>query len=256
MLNAIGLENVGLEAFIRDKLPSLESAPSAVVVNLFGEREEDYVELASRLSAFDRDPTRRSGALPAEGRVPKVIDAFELNISCPNVKAGGVELGLNPTVAGDLVRAVRDVTTLPLWVKLSPNAGEGIVEVAQAVAQSGADAITLVNTFTGMVIDIETRRPVLANRTGGLSGPAIRPLALRMVERVAAAVDLPVVGLGGISCAEDAIAFLLVGACAVQVGTAIFRDPSAPRKISDGIERYLDRHGFDSVESLVGALIG
>ncbi|RMG11176.1 MAG: dihydroorotate dehydrogenase, partial [Deltaproteobacteria bacterium] len=201
MLNAIGLENIGIDAFVREKAPLLEGKDTVVVANLFGVSVDEYAQLCARAEACAR------------------IDAVELNISCPNVKAGGVEFGTVPELAAKVTRAARACTGKPLWVKLSPNAGDAIVEVAAAAEDAGADALSLINTMSGMEIDVETRRPRLANRSGGLSGPAIRPIALRMVHRVALRVRIPVVGIGGIATWEDAVQFLLAGATAVQVGT-------------------------------------
>lgn len=235
MINSIGLENVGVEAFLEQKLPWLRERGATVVVNVFGETEGEYVELAERLSG-----------IPG-------VHGLELNVSCPNVKAGGIIFGQTPEAAAGLTAAVRKATDLPLWVKLSPNAGD-LVGVARAVEGAGADAISLVNTFRAMAVDVERRRPVLAMVTGGLSGPAIRPIALRMVFEVAREVNVPVVGMGGIASSEDALEFLLAGAVAVQVGTANFVDPSTPVRIIRGIESYLERHGMGSVMDLVGAI--
>ncbi|MDF1562682.1 MAG: dihydroorotate dehydrogenase [Deltaproteobacteria bacterium] len=236
MLNAIGLENIGIEAFLAEKLPGLEGIAPRVIANLFGTEPDHYAALAEACEPHAR------------------IDAVELNISCPNVKAGGVELGLDPRIAAEVTAGVRAATRKPVWVKLSPNAGDRIVEVAAAVVEAGADALTLINTISGMAIDVERRRPVLTNVTGGLSGPAIKPLALRLVHRVHQAVDAPLVGIGGIATAEDAIAFLLAGASAVQVGTAVFADPTVPEKINAGLREYCARHGIGRVEELTGAL--
>lgn len=235
MLNSIGLENVGIEVFLTEKLPWLSERKVTVVVNVFGEELREYAEIAERLSA-------------AEG-----VRGLELNISCPNVKAGGIMFGSDPKTAAALVREVRARTRLPLWVKLSPNVGD-IAELARAVEDAGADALSLINTVRGMAIDVERKKPVLAAGMGGLSGPAIRPLAVRMVFEAARAVKIPVVGMGGIMNARDALEFILAGACAVQVGTASFVDPSAPIKIVRGIESWLSEHGLDSVAELIGAL--
>ena len=235
MLNAIGLENVGLKIFLAEKLPWLVERKVTVVVNTFGEKIEEYVKLAEEFSAV------------------KGVSGLELNISCPNVKAGGIMFGSSPQVAAELVREARKATPLPLWVKLSPNVGD-ITEVARAVEDAGADAVSLINTLKGMAIDIERQRPVLASVTGGLSGPAIRPVALRMVYETARAVKIPVVGLGGIMNADDAVAFLLAGASAIQIGTASFIDPSIPVRVIKGIEQYLKKHGLGSVKDLTSAL--
>jgi dihydroorotate dehydrogenase (NAD+) catalytic subunit len=238
MLNAIGLENVGIDAFVAEKAPLLEGVDTAVVANLFGVKIDEYAELCRRSEACGR------------------IDAVELNISCPNVKAGGVEFGTDPAMAAKVTAAARAATRKPLLVKLSPNAGDRIVEVAKAVQDAGADGLTLINTISGMDIDVATRRPVLANRTGGLSGPAIKPLALRMVNLVSRAVAVPVVGIGGIATWTDAVQFLLAGAVAVQVGTVCFSDPGAPVTIAEGIARYCAETGVGRVADLVGALEG
>lgn len=235
MLNSIGLENVGLAAFISEKLPWLCERGVTVVVNIMGGTIGEYCELCASLSDADG------------------VAGLELNISCPNVKAGGMAFGGKPEVAAELVAAVRLETKLPLWVKLSPNVSD-IAEIARAVEAAGADAICLVNTFRGMAIDVERRRPVLANVTGGLSGPAIKPLALYMVYEAARAVKVPVVGIGGIMGPGDAIEFMLAGACAVQVGTANFIDPGTPVKIIKGIEQYLRGQGMESIKELTGAI--
>jgi len=234
LLNAIGLENVGAHRFVREKLPFLKAAGTRVIVNILGDTVEEYAELAAFLG-------RHEG-----------IDALEANISCPNVKQGGVAFGTRAESAAEVTRAVRRATDLPVIVKLSPNVGD-ITEIACAVADAGATAISLVNTLLGMAIDIHRRRPVLGNVFGGLSGPAIRPVAVRMVYQVAAAVDVPVIGVGGIATAEDALEFLLAGATAVQVGTANFVDPAAAERIAAGIADYLERHGEPHVRAVIGA---
>ena len=230
MLNAIGLENVGLERFLSDKMPWLRTLRTRVIVNILGDSVEEYAELARALAA-------------APG-----IDGLEVNISCPNVKKGGVAFGTVPEMAAAVTRAVREASTLPLIVKLSPNVTD-IVAMARAVADSGADAISLINTLIGMAIDARTRRPRLANVIGGLSGPAVKPVALRMVWQVASAVAIPVVGIGGIGTAEDAIEFLLAGATAVQVGTANFYNPAATMDILTGLEDYLREQGAEPVDA-------
>ncbi len=235
MLNAIGLENVGLEAFVARKLPWLRESGATVVVNVLGDTAEEYCLLAEKLSR-------------AEG-----VHGLELNISCPNVKAGGIAFGSAPETAAELVARARQETDLPLWVKLSPNVGD-VAQMALAVEEAGADAVSLINTIKGMAIDIESMRPVLGVVTGGLSGPAIKPVALRMVYEVAGAVKIPVVGIGGICGAEDAVEFMLAGASAVQIGTASFIDPRAPINAISGIERYMERKGISDVRDLVGAL--
>ncbi len=235
MLNAIGLENVGIEAFIRDKLPFLKTLSPPVIVNIYGKSINEYAEIALRLE-------------DVEG-----VSGIEINISCPNVQAGGIAFGVDPKAAKRVVRAVRKKTTKPLMVKLSPNVTD-ITEIAASVESAGADAISLVNTFTGMVINIETRRPMLDNITGGLSGPAIKPIALRMVWQVARKVNIPVIGIGGIMTANDAIEFFIAGAMAVQIGTANFVNPRATMDVIDGIETYLSEMGIPRVTDLVGTL--
>jgi dihydroorotate dehydrogenase (NAD+) catalytic subunit len=235
MLNAIGLENVGVDVFVADKLPFLRTVRAPVVANIYGTSVEEYAELAERLDSADG------------------VAAVEVNISCPNVKAGGVAFGVDPAAAERVVRAVRERTRKPVIVKLSPNVTD-ITVIARSAEAGGADALSLINTITGMAIDVETRRPRLANLTGGLSGPAIKPVALRMVWQVAHAVRLPLVGIGGILRGEDAVEFLLAGATAVQVGTANFVNPAATLDIIAGIEAYLARHGIGDVNEIVGKL--
>ncbi len=235
MLNAIGLENIGIEAFISEKLPFLARLSPAVLINIYGTTVEEYAALAARA---DDTPG---------------IDGIEVNISCPNVKAGGVAFGVDPDAAGAVVGAVRRRTGKPLIVKLSPNVTD-IVRIAAAAVAAGADALSLINTLTGMAIDVATRRPRIANITGGLSGPAIRPVAVRMVWQVARAVDVPVIGIGGIMSAEDALEFLIAGAAAVEVGTANFVNPRATVEILEGIEAYMVAHGFKDVADLTGSL--
>jgi dihydroorotate dehydrogenase (NAD+) catalytic subunit len=235
MLNAIGLENVGVKRFISDKMPFLRSCSSRIVVNILGDSIEEYALLAGELSGV-------SG-----------VDALEINISCPNVKKGGVAFGTVPEMAAAVTQAVKQATDLPVIVKLSPNVTD-IVAMAKAVEASGADAISLINTLIGMAIDAQTRTPKLANIIGGLSGPAIKPIALRMVWQVAGAVSIPVIGIGGIGTAEDAIEFLLAGATAVQVGTANFYNPGASMQIVSGIEDYLRQQGETSVAAIIGSL--
>lgn len=235
MLNAIGLENVGVDRFIAEKMPFLRQCACRVVVNILGDSIEEYALLAEKLTCVDG------------------IDALEINISCPNVKKGGVAFGTVPEMAAAVTRAVKQATDLTVIVKLSPNVTD-IVTMAKAVAESGADALSLINTLIGMAIDVRSRRPKLANIIGGLSGPAIKPVALRMVWQVASAVSIPVIGIGGIGTAEDAIEFLLAGATAVQVGTANFYNPSATEQIIDGISTYLHEQGESSVRSIIGSL--
>ena len=235
MLNAIGLQNVGLDAFIEKKTPFLRTIATPAIVNLFGNTVEEYADLASRLD-----------------QVPEVA-GIEVNISCPNVKQGGIVFGTDPKAAATVVRAVRSETRKPLIVKLSPNVTD-VVEMAVACADAGADSLSLINTLTGMAIDLRTRRPVLANITGGLSGPAIKPVALRMVWQVAKAVKLPIIGIGGIMNATDALEFILAGATAIQVGTANFLDPAAAGTIAREMEQYLAENGIASIGELRGAL--
>ena len=235
MLNAIGLENLGVEAFIQSKLPFLERLKPPLIVNIYGQYVSQYAELAGRLA-----PCRK-------------VAALEVNISCPNVKTGGLAFGVNAKAAFEVVRAVKAEARQPVWVKLSPNVTD-IREIASAVVEAGADALSLINTLTGMAVDCHTRRPRLANITGGLSGPAIKPVALRMVWEVARTVEVPVIGIGGIMTAEDALEFLIVGARAVQVGTANFINPRATIDIIEGIRSYLQQHGIGRVTEVVGTL--
>lgn len=235
LLNAIGLQNVGVERFIADKLPFLRGLSVPVIANILGEDIEEYSRLAEILGNTDG------------------ISALEVNISCPNVKSGGVVFGTDCRVAGDVTAAVRKATKLPVIVKLSPNVTD-IVAIAEAVEDNGADAVSLINTLTGMAIEVEKRRPVLKNVVGGLSGPAIKPVALRMVWQVARSVRIPVIGCGGIMNSNDALEFLIAGAKAVQVGTANFVNPLATMEIIDGLEDYLKRHGFDDINRIVGSL--
>jgi len=235
MLNAVGLQNVGVRAFIDDKLPALRRIDSAVITNIFGESVEEYVRVVEILN-------------DAEG-----INAIEVNISCPNVKKGGVAFGSDPHLAGEVTRAVKGVSRVPVIVKLTPNVTD-ITAIARSVEAAGADALSLINTLTGMSIDIGKRVPHLENITGGLSGPAIKPVALRMVWETVNAVSIPVVGIGGIMSASDALEFLIAGARAVQVGTANFIDPSVAGDVVDGIERYLSERGIGDVNDLIGTL--
>ncbi|UFS70426.1 dihydroorotate dehydrogenase [Geomonas sp. RF6] len=235
MLNAIGLQNVGIDAFITEKLPYLAGVSTPVIANLYGNTLEEYGEVASRLDG-----------LPG-------VAGIEVNISCPNVKQGGIVFGTDPGCAAEVVSLVRRNTTKPLIVKLSPNVTD-VVEMAKSCADAGADALSLINTLTGMAIDLDRRRPVLANITGGLSGPAIKPVALRMVWQTARAVKLPLIGIGGIMNGRDALEFILAGATAVQVGTASFLDPGAAQRIAQEMELYLAEHGIADVKSLIGAL--
>ncbi|MCD4689401.1 MAG: dihydroorotate dehydrogenase [Desulfuromonadaceae bacterium] len=235
MLNAIGLQNVGMDAFVEQKLPFLKEVHTPVIVNFFGNSLEEYGQAAQRLSQIDG------------------IDAVELNISCPNVKQGGIVFGTDPLAASEVVSLVRSHINKPLIVKLTPNVTD-ITVIARAVEEAGADVISCINTLTGMAVDIRRRRPRLANGTGGLSGPALRPLAVRMVYQVVQAVKLPVIGVGGIMSAEDALEFLIAGAHAVQVGTANFVDPSAMINIIDGLQRFCQEEGVASIKELIGTL--
>jgi dihydroorotate dehydrogenase (NAD+) catalytic subunit len=234
MLNTIGLQNIGVEALIRDVAPIWATWRVPVVVNIAGETVEEFGELAARLDG-----------------VPGV-SGLELNVSCPNVAVGGMLFGQDPKQAAAVTRAVLRKTTLPVIVKLTPNVTD-VVAVAQAVADAGADAICLINTVQGMAIDIRTRRPILSTVFGGLSGPAIKPIALRMVYQVAGAVDVPIVGCGGIRSSEDAVEFIMAGATAVEVGTATFANPRAPLEVLEGMERWLTQAGVEDIGELVGA---
>jgi len=236
MLNAVGLENVGIRAFVDTKLPFLKGFDTVVVANIFGDTVDEYVEVASIAGT-------------TEG-----IHAIEVNISCPNVKRGGLAFGADPAIAAEVTRRVKAVSERPVIVKLTPNVTD-ITVIARACEDAGADAVSLINTLLGLSVDIETRRPHIRNITGGLSGPAVKPVALRMVWETARAVSIPVIGLGGIMTAEDAIAFLIAGASAVQVGTANFVNPVVTMEIIDGIEDYLKRHDIASVRHLVGKLV-
>jgi dihydroorotate dehydrogenase (NAD+) catalytic subunit len=235
MLNSVGLQNKGIDHFCREIYPRIKGFDTNIIVNVSGSTVEEYVEVAERINELDNIP------------------AIELNISCPNVKLGGMAFGTVPAMATEVTAEVRRVYKKVLMVKLSPNV-TSITDLAKAVVDGGADVITLINTLLGMAIDIERRRPVLSTITGGLSGPAIKPVALRMVWQVHKAVHVPIVGLGGIMNATDAIEFILAGASAVQVGTANFIDPAISVKIADGIEAYMERHKVKSISDLVGAL--
>ena len=234
MLNSVGLQNGGAEKFIKYELPNLVTKGTRIVANIAGSTVEECAELAAMLNGT-------------------AVDMIELNISCPNVKQGGAAFGTDCTVAGAVTRAVRDVSEKPLMVKLSPNV-TSITEIAKSVEASGADAVSLINTLLGMCIDIRTRRPVLHNNVGGLSGPAVFPVAVRMVWQVANAVKIPVCGMGGISTAEDAIEMMMAGASAVQVGAAIFRDPYAPVKIIRGMDEWCESSGIKSIKEIVGTV--
>lgn len=235
MLNAIGLQNVGIDAFINHKVPFFRTVDTPAIANFFGNTPEEYAELAARLDV-----------------IPEVA-ALEVNISCPNVKQGGIVFGTDPASAAGVVAACRAATGKTLIVKLSPNVTD-IVEMARACEGAGADALSVINTLTGMAVDLERRRPVLANITGGLSGPAIKPVALRMVWQVAKVVKIPVIGIGGIMNARDALEFILAGATAIQVGTASFVNPGAAQDIADGMGQWLAEHRVNAVKDLIGAL--
>ncbi|MDP2681264.1 MAG: dihydroorotate dehydrogenase [Deltaproteobacteria bacterium] len=235
MLNSIGLQNVGVEAFIKDRLPFLKKFDTKVIANFFGDSIDEYCEAARALDGADG------------------IAGLEMNISCPNKQEGWLEFGTNPDMTLKVVSAVRKYTKLPLIVKLSPNVTD-ITAIAKAAVDAGANAISLINTISGMAVDVNTRRPKLGNIIGGLSGPAIKPVALKMVWQVAKAVKTPLIGIGGIMTAEDAIEFMLVGASAVQVGTANFIDPEASIKMIEGIEDYCRKNGVKRVSELAGSL--
>ncbi len=235
MLNCVGLQNKGVDYFCDKIYPQLLPTGGTFIVNVSGSSPEDYAECAARVDALEGIP------------------AIELNISCPNVKDGGMAFGVTTRGAASVVRAVRERYHKPLIVKLSPNVTD-ITEIARAVEGEGADSVSLINTLMGMAVDIEKRRRVLSIGTGGLSGPAVKPVALRMVYQVARAVSIPVIGLGGIMTAEDAIAFLMCGATAIEIGTANFIDPQVTVKVRDGISDWLDRHGCHSVQEIIGTM--
>ena len=235
MLNAVGLQNKGVDYFINHIYPALKDIDTNILVNLSGSTIEDYVEAAERLNELEKIP------------------GIELNISCPNVKEGGMAFGTSCLSAAQVVREVRRVYKNDMMVKLSPNVTD-ISEIALAVEAEGADSVSLINTLLGMAINAETRKPYLSTITGGLSGPAVKPVALRMVWQVANAVKIPVVGMGGIMNTADAIEFILAGASAIQIGTANFIDPTITGKVIDGIDDYLNRHGYSSINDIIGAM--
>ncbi len=235
MLNAVGLQNKGVENFVKNIYPNIKDIDSRFIVNVNGSTIEEYVALTEIINELDKIP------------------AIELNISCPNVKEGGMAFGVSCVSAERVVKAVRAVYDKPMIVKLSPNV-TNIAEIAKAVEGQGADSVSLVNTFLGMAVDAQTRKPILSTVTGGLSGPAIKPIALRMVWQVFQAVKVPVIGMGGIMNATDAIEFMIAGSSAVQVGTAIFIDPNICEKIVDGIEEYLQQNNLQSVSDIIGSL--
>jgi dihydroorotate dehydrogenase (NAD+) catalytic subunit len=235
MLNAIGLQGIGVHRFVKEQLPELRARNAVIIVNVCGTTLDEYVEVSRILD-------------DAGG-----VAAIELNISCPNIKEGGIQFGCSLAGTFDVVSAVRRVTTLPLFPKLTPNVTD-VASFARAAADAGADAVSLVNTFLAMAIDVETRRPKLTNVLGGLSGPAIRPIAVRMVYECRQAVRIPIIGMGGIATAGDALEFIIAGASAVQVGTANFVDPFIWPKLQAGIEEYLGRHGIATIAELVGSI--
>jgi dihydroorotate dehydrogenase (NAD+) catalytic subunit len=236
MLNAIGLQNIGARAFVEEKLPELQRYDTRVIPNVFGYTVEEYIEAIEILE-------------DGEG-----INGYELNISCPNVKAGGESFANDAQQAAAVTEAVKRVATRPVIVKLSPNVTD-VAAIARAVEAAGADALSLVNTAVGMAIDINTRRPRLANVTGGLSGPAIKPIAVRCVFQASRAVKIPLIGIGGIATTEDALEFIIAGASAIQVGTANFYDPAASMKIVDGLAEYCLRNGLENISALVGTVV-
>ena len=232
MMNAVGLQNPGIDLFCERDIPFLRRYDTKIIVNVCGKSESDYCEVVERLASED-------------------IDMMEINISCPNVKEGGIAFGQNPKAAEKITKAVKRYAKQPVIMKLSPNVTD-IAEMARAVAAGGADADSLINTLTGMKIDVNRRQFVLANKTGGVSGPAIHPIAVRMVYQAANAVNVPIIGMGGIASAEDAIEMILAGASAVSVGTANFHNPAVTMEIVDGIERYMKKYGFHEVSEMVG----
>ncbi len=233
MLNSVGLQNPGVDTFIRDELPFMRSFGIPVIVNAAGHCTEDYITVCERLDATD-------------------ADVIELNLSCPNVKSGCMSIGTDPGQVREVVGAVRKATRKPIWVKLTPNV-TSVADIARAAEEAGADAVSLINTLLGMRIDIRTRRPVLANNTGGLSGPSVLPVAVRMVYEVAHAVRIPVVGMGGIQCGEDAIEFLMAGASAVQVGTASLLRPTACLDIINGIRAFMAQNKIETLDEIIGS---
>lgn len=232
MMNAIGLQNPGIDLFCKRDLPFLRKYDTKIIVNVCGKSVEDYCEVVQRLAEED-------------------VDMLEINISCPNVKEGGIAFGQNPKAAEEITRTVKKYAKQPVIMKLSPNV-TSIAEMARAVEAGGADAVSLINTLTGMKIDIHRRSFALANKTGGVSGPVVHPIAVRMVYETAQAVQIPIIGMGGIACADDAIEMLLAGASAVSVGTANFYRPCAALEIVEGIRSYMERYGFERIEDLVG----
>ena len=234
ILNAVGLQNPGVDVFINEDLPWLKQQNTTIIANIAGNTIEDYCQMAEKLSETD-------------------VDMIELNISCPNVKSGGVQFGTSCESVGQITREVRAHCKKPLVVKLSPNVTD-IASIAQSAEANGADAISMINTLTGMKIDIRTRRPIIRNNTGGLSGAAVFPVAVRMVWQVSKAVKIPIIGMGGITTWEDAVEMLIAGATALQIGTVLFADPYAPIKINEGLNRFLDENGIRSVTELTGTV--
>ena len=232
MLNSVGLQNPGVDYFIKNEIPFLNSLDTNIIVNVCGHSLEEYVNVVTALRGQD-------------------VDMLELNISCPNVSEGGLAFGTDPKLVEKVVSSVKQVADRPLIVKLTPNVTD-ITEIARAAVAGGADALSLINTLTGMKIDINRKTFALANKTGGVSGPIVKPIAVRMVYQVAQAVNIPIIGMGGISCAEDAIEFILAGASAVSVGTANFHNPAVTMEVIDGIEAYMKKNGFESVKDMVG----
>ena len=234
LLNSIGLQNIGVDALIREKAPVWATWDVPVIVNIAGESIAEYGELARKLEGVTG------------------ISGIEVNISCPNVAMGGMEFGKNPEIAAEVTEAVKSGTNLPVIIKLTPNVTD-ITEIARAVVEAGADAISLINTLTGMAIDVSNRKPFLGSITGGLSGPAIKPIALYMVYQVSQAVDVPIIGCGGIAFADDALEFIMAGASAVQMGTATMVNPNAPLEVIEGLERFMEREGISDIAELIGA---
>ena len=234
MLNAIGLQNPGINVFVERDVPYLKKAGATIIVNVCGKSEKDYVEVVERLS-------------------DEPVDLLEINVSCPNVKEGGIAFGQDPKGLYEITKAVKAKAKQPIIMKLSPNVTD-ITEMAKAAVDAGSDALSLINTLTGMKIDIERRDFVLANKTGGMSGPAIKPVAVRMVYQVANAVDVPIIGMGGIATAEDALEFIMAGATAVSVGTANFINPATTLEVVDGIKAYMERHQINDINELIGCV--
>ena len=234
MLNAIGLQNPGIDVFVERDVPYLKKAGATIIVNVCGKSEKDYVEVVERLS-------------------DEPVDLLEINVSCPNVKEGGIAFGQDPKALYEITKAVKAKAKQPIIMKLGPNVTD-ITEMAKAAVDAGSDALSLINTLTGMKIDIERRDFVLANKTGGMSGPAIKPVAVRMVYQVANAVDVPIIGMGGIATAEDALEFIMAGATAVSVGTANFINPATTLEVVDGIKAYMERHQINDINELIGCV--